>query len=335
MESHSLEKLYHNWQSQLPQLMQRYRGIVVACSAGVDSTVLFHLLARFRETHFSFPLALCHINYCLRGEASDRAEELVCELAYSAGLPVFSYNLRSNPPPAHHIQSWARRLRYEKFAELARDGWLIAIAHHLDDCAENILLRLARGTSPGSLLGMKEFYSYFWRPLLLEPKASLLAWANTQGITYCEDESNQGLAYSRNVLRHKVLPILEELYPGATARMVRCAVHAQDLAGTIEQHYSHWISAARSSGLPCADFRPLAEGVACQVLSAMIGPVPEQRKRLTFKLLRALLDRLCEDPPRDFAEQLPGNIGIISIRSGMFRVHLTPPVDQLPSEGVN
>jgi tRNA(Ile)-lysidine synthetase-like protein len=313
-----LAYLQQSWQEKIPQLLQRYRGIAVACSAGVDSTVLFHLLAAFKNNHVDFPLALIHLNYQLRGEASDAAEAFAASCASTHDAALFSYKiLGEQAPPTHHVQSWARKIRYEKFAQLAAEGWLVALAHHRDDCAENVLLRLARGSSPGSLLGMKELHQHCWRPLLTVEKSVLMDWAAAQGHSYCEDESNRSLSYSRNVIRNKVLPALEELYPGASERIVRCALQARDFVEAAEVEFPHWLSLARGDGLPCSIFHQLSDGPALQLLSTLIGPLPEQRKRLTFKTLQQLLERLREDPPRRFCEQLPANMGKIRVRDGL------------------
>src|SRR4051812_18511308 len=129
-----LASLQLSWHDQIPPLLQQHKGIAIACSGGVDSTVLFHLLLHFRKNFQDFPLALIHLNYQLRGEASDAAEAFVSALAAEAAVPCFSFRaLDAAPPPTHHVQSWARAVRYEKFATLAAEGWLIALAHHSDD----------------------------------------------------------------------------------------------------------------------------------------------------------------------------------------------------------
>jgi tRNA(Ile)-lysidine synthase len=320
-----LASLEINWHHHIPPLMERYRGIVVACSGGVDSTVLFHLLAAFKKKHLDFPLALMHLNYGLRGEASDAAEDFVATLAKDHEVPFFAHKAlapgeSSELLPSHHIQSWARKIRYEKFADLAAQGWLIALAHHLDDSAENIILRLARGSSPGSLLGMQEFHNHCWRPLLSLRKSQLIAYADATHLGFCEDESNSTLAYSRNVIRLKVLPELEELYPGAARRIVRCGEHARDFVAAAEEEFPHWILLSQGEGLPCHIFNQLAPGVAYHLLAALIGPLPEQKKRLTFKLLQNILARVTQEPPRRFCEQLPANMGKIRVRDGLLNV---------------
>jgi tRNA(Ile)-lysidine synthase len=326
--NHSLESLQQRWHKQIPQLLQEFRGLVVACSGGVDSTVLFHLLWHFKQNHRDFPLALTHINYRLRGAASDEAEAHVLNLARRANVPLFAHRVPrslSSPPPRNHIQSWARTIRYQQFAQLAHEGWLVVIAHHRDDAAENTLLRLARGSSPASMLGMKERYRYFWRPLLSVDKQAILAWSQAQQITFCEDDSNNSLAYSRNVIRHQVLPLLEQLYPGASARIVRCAEQAREFVEASDPLFQQWIAMSRSEGVPCAVFRSLPEGLACHLLSSIIGLAPEGRKRLSHKLLHHLYTRLCQNPAPEFTEQLPANMGKIRIKAERLTLCPAPP----------
>ena len=133
------------------------------------------------------------------------------------------------------VQAWARRLRRAEFARLAAEGWLIALAHHRDDLAENVLLRLARGSGPAHLLGMQAWRAPLWRPLLEQPKTALADFLRRRGLTWREDGSNRELTYARNRLRHKVLPELEALFPGAAARLVACAEEARDMVDVADR----------------------------------------------------------------------------------------------------
>ncbi len=332
-----LTALTTSWPQQIPKLLGSFRGIVVACSGGLDSTVLFHLLCQHKKNHPGLPLAVTHINYQLRGAASDEAEAHVLDLARSANLPLFSFRistaLESTGGRRPNLQSWARRLRYQYFTQLANEGWLIAMAHHRDDAAENTLLRLARGSSPGSLLGMKERYRCFWRPLLSISKKDLLAWSQEQHLSYCEDASNQSLEYSRNVIRHQLLPLLELLYPGAGRRIVRCAEQAREFVEASEPQFRHWIELSRGKGLPCSIFHPLPEGLACHLLASLMGMPPEGKKRLSHKLLLHLYRRIVQIPAPDFTEELPANMGKIQVKAQVLSIIAAPRPSPKSSQG--
>ena len=127
------------------------------------------------------------------------------------------------------IQEWARRIRLAIAAKYAASGYIIALAHHRDDVAENVLMRLARGVSPTNIGGLKTWDPPLWRPLLGVRKAELAAYLSQRGMTHREDASNAKLDYNRNIIRHRIIPELEQLFPGAAERIASFALDAEDL----------------------------------------------------------------------------------------------------------
>ncbi len=211
---------------------KRFRGVMVSLSGGLDSTALLQGIWRLYQTEKFFELGVYHCAYGLRGEESKGDFNACRKLAEERGIPFVYREITEEDRQSRQregVQEWARRIRRADYEELAAAGWVIALAHHSDDLAENVLLRLARGSSPGNLLGMKPWQSPIWRPLLNLPKEKLRQWLSSEGLTYREDSSNLKDDYARNRLRHHVLPLLEELYPGAAQRMVACALEARAL----------------------------------------------------------------------------------------------------------
>ena len=123
----------------------RFQGVVVACSGGLDSSVLFHLFCKILKAKGKISLALCHVHFGLRGEESDGDEMFLKALAESWQVPFFVHRVPPGSQPPSGIQVWAREVRYRFFETLAQKGWAVAIAHTQDDCVENILMRLFRG----------------------------------------------------------------------------------------------------------------------------------------------------------------------------------------------
>lgn len=224
------------WDALKPHLNESFQGVVVACSGGVDSTVLFRLLAALAETQKNFRLAVTHVAYGLRGAESEEDFRFVEDLAGRFGVPFIPRHVSPQERAAQNgsgIQAWARRVRQAHFRRLGAAGWVVALAHHQDDLAETALFRLARGSSPGKLLGMREWTPPLWRPFLTIPKAALVDFAVQEQIPYREDSSNAKLDYARNVIRHQVLPLLSQLFPGAPFRIVACAEEAAALSSRI------------------------------------------------------------------------------------------------------
>jgi tRNA(Ile)-lysidine synthetase-like protein len=274
---------------------EEFRGVMVAHSGGADSTALFALICEIHKREKNIQLGVIHVNYGLRGEASDGDESFSRDLAARHGAAFHLRRVSEDERGARRgesVQEWARRLRYAEFEKLAREGWVIALAHHEDDLAENALLRLARGAGPGRLAGMRDWQKPYWRPLLGWRKAELLALLYERGLDYRVDASNDGDDYDRNVVRHRVLAELERLYPGASGRIAACARDAADLAAWCDERLA---AAAPKDQTAFGSFvKKLASrhpGVALAALAAWFrAHAPAQR--LTRRYLRRALRRV-------------------------------------------
>lgn len=176
--------------------------IWVACSGGLDSVVLAHLLH-----HTSKKIGLLHANFQLRGVDSEKDQQFVEQLAAQLGVPV-EVN-RFELDASKNTQLQAREMRYAWFKRVAkRDDSLIALAHHLDDQIETFFLQLERGAGWSGMRGMVQLNGVFLRPLLHLEKHALLSLATEQGWQWREDVSNQKMTYRRNYWRLKIIPQL-------------------------------------------------------------------------------------------------------------------------------
>lgn len=273
--------------------MTESSGIVISCSGGTDSTALFHLLRMQMEFTEGFPLKVLHFNFGLRGEESDEDQRFVEELGRNYGFEVLVHKVTPTERERreeNNIQAWARSVRKEAFKQFTQKGWIIALAHQKDDLAENILLRMSRGVSPGSLMGMKEWHPPFWRPMLDIGREELLKWLNHYKFTYRHDSTNDKLVYSRNVVRHRVIPELRKLNAKARDHIVRCARETQDF---VEFTRSSLLKVQEHRGNSLFDsetLRNLPKGVAYDVLSCGIGR-PES-KGINHRILEQALETI-------------------------------------------
>ena len=284
----STEALCISTQEQYSRLFDGETKISVACSGGVDSTVLFHII--FSMMKDKSRLSICHVSYGLRVEENAREIDLLQGLAASHGVSFFLRTVEESERLGRrekNTQNWARLVRYTFFQELCTDGWFVALGHHLDDAAENVLLRLSRGTRPVGLLGMSVWKKPYWRPFLFTKKEAILAWAQSKNLLYCEDSSNATMRYSRNTIRHKVLPVLEILFPGAKRRVVRCASEVRDLSAYVrEGFYREGLAAQPSLDLDFL-FR-LPVGVAKEAIEVWLQEKTDEIPRLTDALYEEL-----------------------------------------------
>ncbi len=187
--------------------------ILLSLSGGLDSVALFHL---FRLAGFSFEVAHCNFN--LRAEESDADVQFVIDLCKANGIPLHIKEFNTERFASNNgvsIQMAARDLRYSWFEEVRKLNKLdfIATAHHQDDQIETVLLNLSRGTGLKGMHGILSKQNKLIRPLLITDKQSLELWMLDNNFPYREDSSNSSVKYSRNKLRHKVLPVLKEINP--------------------------------------------------------------------------------------------------------------------------
>jgi len=191
------------------KLFQRGHYLLLAISGGLDSVVLAHLL---KQNEFQF--ALAHMNFQLRGEDSKKDEDFVRNLAEQLEVGIFTKNVQINKE-AGSTQIQARELRYAWFDELMENNGfdMLLTAHHANDLLETALFNLSRGTGIKGLRSILPLQNKMARPLLFAEKSTLKQFAMENSIQWREDISNASDHYTRNKIRHHIVPQLESLNP--------------------------------------------------------------------------------------------------------------------------
>jgi tRNA(Ile)-lysidine synthase len=202
--------------------------VLCAVSGGADSVCLLHLLWSGGDLE----LTAAHFEHGLRGEESLRDARFVEDFCRERGIPLV---LEHGDAAAYArekglgVEEAARELRYaflERKAETLGCDWIVT-AHNADDNAETLLLNLCRGAGAAGLSGIPPRRGKILRPLLNCSRAEIEAYLREHGLEHVEDSSNESDEYRRNVLRHRVTPVLRELNPrfaeaaGRTARLLR------------------------------------------------------------------------------------------------------------------
>jgi tRNA(Ile)-lysidine synthase len=206
-------------------------GVAVAVSGGADSLALLHALRTLAGPR-GWRLAVLTVDHGLRpGSAADAA--FVADHAKALGLPTRVLTLAPGDLDPHRPvgpEAAARAARYAALWPAAGElgcAWL-ATGHTLDDQAETVLLQLLRGAGPDGLAGMTVRTGRLLRPLLGVRRADTHAACTAVGLTWREDPTNAEDGPLRNRVRSRLLPLLEELRPGATRTLARTATLAAD-----------------------------------------------------------------------------------------------------------
>ena len=197
--------------------------VVLGLSGGMDSVCLFHVLRTL-----GYVLEAVHVNHGIRGAEADRDEAFVKALCQQYGVPIhsFSFNIPAISKEKHLSEEEAGRLvRRQVFEEVAKSigGAKIALAHHGSDRAETFLFHLSRGTGVKGLGTMKSVEGAYIRPFLWAQRSEIEAYVKAQGYTYVEDSTNESVDYTRNKIRHEILPLLEEINPKSTMHICSAA----------------------------------------------------------------------------------------------------------------
>lgn len=271
-------------------------GCLLAVSGGPDSTALMHAAAAAPHAG----LAVATVDHGLRPEARAEAET-VARQADTLGLPhrILAW---AGPHPRSGIQEAARAARYRLLAEHAAEigAAFLLTAHTLDDQAETVLMRLARGSGPAGLAGMRPERNLgpglvLARPLLAFPKADLVAWCEGRGIAYLRDPSNADERFARARLR-RLRPLLEGegLTAERLARLAERAARDDDALREIAQDALGRLAAEDARRLDGRALARLPAAVALRVLDLALTQAGggegrlERLERLLAEILPAL-----------------------------------------------
>lgn len=220
--STTLEQKAHSALQQYSLFRQGGR-IAVGVSGGADSVALLRFLAQV-SGQFGWRLTVCHVHHGLRGSEADRDEQFVRCLAGKLGLPyaVCRIDAAALALESHtSVEEAGRTARYAFFAETAGEEGFIATAHTLDDSIETVLMNLVRGTGLHGLCGIPRTRGNIVRPLLDCTRAEVEDYLARLGQPYCTDSTNLSDDYTRNRVRHEIVPRLCELNPNFSGAMAR------------------------------------------------------------------------------------------------------------------
>jgi len=283
--------------------------ILLALSGGADSVALLHALIALRE-RFGYRLAAAHFNHHLRGDESDRDESFVRDLCAPARIDLAVGH--AEQLGGSNLEERARELRYRFLHDRADQlgAGHIALAHHADDQAETVLMRLLRGAGVAGLAAMSEAGpGRLIRPLLSLGRGEIIGYLNAIGARFVTDSSNSNCspAFLRNRLRAGLIPMLERDYaPRLGSRLVELAAEMRSLDDFV--NLAAGAELERSLGpdgaLDISRFAGLHPALAAAVIRAFVRQRTGTLRRLTRAHVEAMR-RLCLDGPPNGSITLP------------------------------
>jgi tRNA(Ile)-lysidine synthase len=195
------------------QLFLPQNKLLLAVSGGLDSMVLFTLLQLIKQ-----PFEVAHVNFKLRGLESDEDANFIKEHCKLHHIPFHETQFNTQlyvQASGLGIQEAARKLRYQWFFQLMElhQFHFLLTAHHANDQAETVLFHLMRGAGVKGLAGMIEKKNKIIRPLLFATKQQLTNFATQNNLNFRQDSSNEKDTYSRNFIRHHILPKIAQIQP--------------------------------------------------------------------------------------------------------------------------
>lgn len=294
--------------------------VLVAVSGGPDSVAMLHALHTHSQ-ELGISLHVAHLNHGIRGEQSNLDEVFVRDLAHSLGLPITVGNVDvpSLRVKMHIGEEEAGRIERYKFLQYTSteiDADKIAIGHTADDRAESVLLNIIRGCGVDGLGSIRPVSGNIVRPLIEATRADVERYIAEHALPYRIDESNADTTYTRNRVRHKLIPMLErEFNPEirtALTRLANIASAQSDFMSSLVDSTRHKI--AYRDGLDATLLAQLPQALRYQVIRSEIERIRGDLNDITYEqvegVAQALLD--CDDftitlPPGDIYASCKGN----------------------------
>ena len=298
---HSVERTI-----SLQRLFRPGDTLVVAISGGADSTALLDLLVRLPD--YNLNLIVAHLNHCLRGAEADADQEFCRGMAarYNVHFEVRRVDVKSMAAKSGlNLEDAGRRERIQFLDEIRTKyaAAAVVLAHHADDQAETVLMRLLRGSGMTGLSGMafRNGRGYV-RPLLEISRAEIEQYLRGLGLEWRNDASNSDTVYLRNRIRHQLLPLLEEYNPAIRACLAATAsVVSGDEELLVELTETAFDVACRveDDGIVCsvAQLRTLNSALRRRVLRHAFRQLTGSLEGVSLRHIDALCAMLDSDRP--------------------------------------
>ena len=271
------------------QLFSKNETIIIALSGGIDSMVLFDIIYK-QNPH----IVIAHVNHNKRVE-SILEYEYISKMAKEYNVPFEGYTILDNTKSNFHHDS--RLKRYDFFKAIAQkyDSSKIAVAHHLDDQVETILMRIVRGTSFSGYSGIKEIRIdrnvSIVRPLMNTRKKEIIQYAKKHNIKSFEDKSNSEDIYTRNRFRNTIIPLLKKENPNLDNKIIQLAEYIDSADEVLEEKKNEFLkSYSMYNNVSLHDFNKLNKIVKIKVIKHLVNLTTNNSVEVTYEQYKSIIE---------------------------------------------
>lgn len=217
-------------------LISEGKTLTVAISGGADSVALLHVLNSLKS-HLKFSIDAVHINHCLRGDESERDQQFTESFCEDLAIKLMVFRVDITAALADTkigIEEGARKIRYELLKKHAGENGLIATAHNLNDLAETLIFNVARGSSIKGISSIPVKRDNIIRPLIQVSRDEILCYLKQNKLEYVTDSTNLTDDYTRNYIRHNIIPSLLNINPSFLKAVSRLTKSAKEISSYLE-----------------------------------------------------------------------------------------------------
>lgn len=292
------------------------RHIVVGVSGGADSVCLIIVLCDIIKKYgLDRKLSAVHINHGIRGAEADRDEAFTRNLCVSLGVPL-TVRTVDVPKLAREgglsEEEAGRKARYEIFAEMADDNGRIAVAHHMDDEAETVLMNVFRGCGLKGAGGIAPVRDNIIRPFLCVLRSEIEGYLKTIGQPYMTDSTNLSCDYTRNRLRNDIIPLIKDSFnPNMTDRLCDMAEEMRAVEEYIKQQ-------AEALAADVCSFESGSFGKRCTVSLERLKNVPVV---LQSRIIAGVLSQLSGSRKDLYRKHIEAVLELVGMQAGK-EIHL-------------
>lgn len=317
------------------KMVQQGDSILLGISGGADSICLARYFLAKREA-LSLKMYAVHINHMLRGDEAKRDEEFVRDFCHKWNVPlnVEYRNIKEESRQKKCSEEEAGRIaRYECFEKYAKEYHCekIAVAHHQNDAAETILFRMLRGTGPQGMAGILPVNGKIIRPFLCLSREEITDILQNIGQAYVNDSTNTSEEYSRNYIRHRILPEMESVNQKATAHISELGMQMQELLAYVtpqmERLYTEQVMANEQGELFLSEkaFSKMSLFEQKEMLRRMLFEISGHRKDISLVHVEQLLALMANKEGKQ--QNCPYGVLAKKVRDGLLLMRVSEKED--------